>query len=86
MPCVHHCQSILVNSLPAPPLTIYTLDSHKHCVLRREWRVEGGEGGGRRGGAEEEVWRREEERGREGEKRKWSKIIIPYEQPHTCNT
>ena len=73
MPCVHHCHSISVNSLPVPPLTISTLDSQTLCP---EERVESGGGrGGRRGGAEEEGWRREEERWGQGEKRKWSKII-----------
>ena len=46
----------------------------------------GGGRGGRRGGAEEEGWRREEERGREGEKRKWSKIIFIQMQYTIHNT
>ena len=62
MACVRHCQSISVNSLPAPPLTISTLDSQTLCPEERmesgggevgegeELRRRGGEGKRREGG------------------------------------
>ena len=63
MPCVHHCHSTSVDTLPAPPLTIYTLDSQTLCP---EERVEGERvGGERRAGAEEEGRGDREGRGKE---------------------
>ena len=47
MPCVNHCHSISVPSLPVPPLTISTTDSQTLCPEERAER-----GGGERAGGE----------------------------------
>ena len=53
MPCLHHCHSISVTSLPAPPLTISTLKSQTVCL---EERAESG-------GAERGWWEKGRSRG-----------------------